>query len=94
MTYKNENVECDNKELNRNAYNAFRRNLVRNTYLQIKTFANQNFHFSMGSIFWKRMFMLIKEQYKYLIFFIKFNYLIGPNIIQLLFGFITYSVFA
>ena len=51
MTYKNENVECDNKELNRNAYNAFRRNLVRNTYLQIKTFANQNFHFSMGSIF-------------------------------------------
>ena len=51
MTYKNENVERDNKELNRNAYKAFRRNLVRNTCLQIKTFANQNFHFPMGSIF-------------------------------------------
>ena len=48
--------------------------------------------FSMRSIFWKRIFMIVKKYYRYLIFFIKFNYLIGPKIIQLTFGYITYSI--
>ena len=31
--------------------------------LQIKTFTNKNFNFSMGAIFWLRIFML-KERYR------------------------------
>ena len=33
--------------------------------------------------------MLMKEYHGKLIFLIKFNYLIGPNILQLVFDFIT-----
>ena len=40
-----------------------------------KAFTNQNFHFPVIWIFWKRIFMPIKEYYWYLIFFVKFNYL-------------------
>ena len=36
--------------------------------------------------------MLIKQYYGYLIFFIKFNYLIGPNILQMVFDLIIYSI--
>ena len=42
----------------------------------------------------KVIFMLIKEHYGYLIFFIKFYYLIGPNKLQLLFDVITNSIVA
>ena len=59
-----------------------------------KTFTNQNFHFYVSSIFWRRIFVLIKEHYVYLIFSIRFNYLIGPNILQLVFDFITYAIVA
>ena len=38
--------------------------------------------------------MLMKEPYGYLVFFIKFNSLIGPNILQLVFDFIIYSIVA
>ena len=44
--------------------------------------------------FSEKGYLLIKEHYGYFIFFIKFNYLIGPNILQLVFSFITYSVAA
>ena len=40
------------------------------------------------------MYRPSKEHDGYLIFFIKFNYLIGPNILQLVFNFITYSIAA
>ena len=43
---------CENKKLNRNACNAMR-SLLWN-----------NLHFSMGAIFWKRIFTLMKEQNK------------------------------
>ena len=54
----------------------------------------QKFHFSVYSIFWKRIFLLINEHYGYLIFFIKFNYLIGSIILQLVFDSVTYSIVA
>ena len=56
ICYKIENVNCDKKELNRNNYNTLRRSLLWNTCLQIKTLTNQNFYFSMSSIFWKRIY--------------------------------------
>ena len=57
----------------------------------IKTFRNQNFLFFCQFNFLKND-MLIKQHYRYLIFLIKFNYLIGPNILQLVLDFITYSI--
>ena len=38
--------------------------------------------------------MLVNEYYVYLKFFINFIYVIGPNIPQLVFDFITYSIVA
>ena len=60
-------------------------------------FTSQNFHKSQlplfqSSIFWKRISMLIKKHYGYMMFFIKFYYLIGPYILQLVFDFITYPI--
>ena len=46
----------------------------------------------MSSVLYKKIFMLIKQYYWYFMFFIKFNYLIGTNILQIVFDFITYSV--
>ena len=86
IIYNNENMDCENK-LNRNVYNALRRVLFWNIYYQ-------KFHFSVYSIFWKRIFLLINEHYRYLIFFIKFNYLIGSIILQLVFDSVTYSIVA
>ena len=43
--------------------------------------------------FSEKGYSLIKEHYGYLIF-IKFNYLIGSNILQLVFNFTTYSIVA
>ena len=46
----------------------------------------------MSSIFLKDIFMLIKQHYWYWIFFITFNNLIGTNVLQKVFDFITYSI--
>ena len=53
MTYipYNKNVDRQDKKLDRNIYNKLRRKLFWNTWLWIKTSANQNLHFSMISIF-------------------------------------------
>ena len=53
MTYipYNENVDRQDKKLDRNIYNKLRRKLFWNTWLWIKTSTNQNLHFSMISIF-------------------------------------------
>ena len=49
---KNENVDRENKKLNRNAYNASTCLLGNTCYkLQNQTFTTQNFHFSVSSIF-------------------------------------------
>ena len=52
-------VDCENK-LNRNAYNAVRRRLLSNIWLQIKTFTNQTFTFSVdciSSVFKKNIYV-------------------------------------
>ena len=52
ICYKNENVDRENKKLNRNAYNASTCLLGNTCYkLQNQTFTTQNFHFSVSSIF-------------------------------------------
>ena len=51
----NENVHHENKKLKINVYNVLRTNFLWNT--------NQNFHFSVSSIFWKSIFMLIKQHH-------------------------------
>ena len=51
-------------------------------------FTNQNFHFSLSSIFWKKILM---KHYAYLIIFVKFKCLTGPNIVP---DFITYVMVA
>ena len=89
------NVDREDEKLNRYAHYALRRSFLWDTWLFIKTFTNQNFLFSgdsMSSIFQKDIFMLIKQYYWYLIFFIKFNYLIETNILQIVSNFITCSI--
>ena len=48
------NFDRENKKLNRNAYYELDRGLLCNTWLRIKTFTNQNLHFSMSSFFQKK----------------------------------------
>ena len=50
-----------------------------------KNFTNQSF--------WKKIFLL-RENYGYIIIFIKFNYLIEPNLLQIVFDLITCSIVA
>ena len=50
-----------------------------------KNFTNQSF--------WKKIFLL-RENYGYIISFIKFNCLIEPNLLQIVFDLITCSIVA
>ena len=56
--------------------------------LQIKTSTFPWVQFSEKDIY------INEEQCGYLIFFIKFNYLIGANILQLVCDFVTHSIVA
>ena len=85
-------VDCENKKFNRIASWCIEKKFVMK-YL----FMTQNFYKSKLSLFgvqFSEKNMLIKQHYRYLILFIEFKYLPGPNILQFIFHSITYSIVA
>ena len=58
---------------------------------QIRTFSFSHLLWMAWFQFSKKTY-LIKQHYWYLMFFIKFNYFIWTNILQIVFYFITYSI--
>ena len=74
-------------KLNRYAYSAL--------VVMKHSFTNQNFHktyiFPWVHFFWKRFIYVNKGTLRIFDIFYHVNYLIGPNILQLVFDLITYS---
>ena len=57
-----------------------------------KTFNKSKLPLFQEIIFEKNIFVLTKQHYKYLLFFTTLNYLIGANILQIVFDFIIHSI--